>query len=242
MAQSLRMASTTITLNDFGEFTKRQSTRKDGTPGAVRYTSTIYASPVVTRFDAKMLGKGPAQAIAKHLRERVGGISSLASAGTQKIRAHDAKTLSGVRGNGQEGPVRQSEYLRKRYDKALPNQTQRMFSDSGRMAKGITVGAAKGNAWIVNVPANRLNPTLLSGGEQALRTIYAKLLQYVPEFGNGSKLRDILSVRRAIKDATPLIDPRLAKQVGKKIAGFFTQDVSLRQVVDGIRDVYGLAA
>lgn len=29
-----------------GEFTKRQSTKKDGTPGAVRYTSTIYASPV----------------------------------------------------------------------------------------------------------------------------------------------------------------------------------------------------
>ena len=242
MAQSLRMAATTITLNDFGEFTKRQSTKKDGTPGAVRYTSTIYASPVVTRFDAKMLGKGPAQAIAKHLRERVGGISSLASAGTQKIRAQEAKTISGVHGNGQEGPVRQSAYLRKRYDKALPNQTQRMFNDSGRLANGIAVNSAKGNAWIVNVPANRLNPDMLRGGEQALREIYARLVQFIPEFGNGSKLREVLDVRRAIKEATPLIDPRLAKQVGKKIAGFFTQDVSLRQVVDGIRDVYGLAA
>ena len=242
MAQSLDMATTTVILNDFGELTRRQSKRKDGTPGAVRYTSTIYASPVVTRFDAKMLGKGPAQAIAKHLRERVSGIVVPAKEVTQRIRSKDAARLTGNLGGGKEGPVKTSQYLRSRYDKKLPNQTTYKFNDSGRFAAGITVGAAKGNVWIVNVPANRLNPTLLHGGTIALDMVYKELMRLVPEFGNGSKLRDILSVRRAIKDATPLIDPRLAKQVGKKIAGFFTQDVSMRQVVDGIKDVYGLAA
>ncbi len=237
---------TTIVLNDFGELTKRQSKKKDGSLGAVRYSATIDASPVVTRFDAKMLGKGPAQAIAKHLRERVSGISAEASPATLKIRANDAKRLTGSLGGERSGPVKQSEWLRQRYapvkkSAAPPNQSTKLFNDSGRLAKGISVGAVKGNAWIINVPATRFNPTTLNGGEAALVKIYARLLELVPEFGDARKLRDVLSVRRAIKEATPLIDPRLVKDLKKAAGKFFGQEISLKQVVDGISDLAALA-
>jgi hypothetical protein len=239
------MPSTSIVLNDFGELTKRQSKKKDGSLGAVRYSATIDASPVVTRFDAKLLGKGPADAIAKHLRERVSGISAEASPATLKIRANDAKRLTGSLGGERSGPVKQSEWLRQRYapvkkSASPPNQSTKMFNDSGRLAKGIAVGAAKGNAWIINVPATRFNPTTLNGGEAALAKVYARLLELVPEFGDARKLRDVLSVRRAIKQATPLIDPRLAGDLKKAAGKFLNQDISLRQIVDGIETAISL--
>lgn len=242
-----------IVINEFGELTKRQSKKKDGTLGAVRYTASINATPITARFDAKMLGKGPADAIAKHLRERVSSITALAAPATLRIRAANAQKLSGSLGGGRSGPVQQSSMLRQQYGvgkkgAAMPNQSSRLFNDSGRLAKGIAVRAASGNRWIINVPANRFNPDLLPGGEKTLNKIYAKLLELVPEFGDARKLRDVLSVRRAIKAATPLIDPRLGKEVGKAaraigkdIAGFLNQDVNLRQIVDGITDVAALA-
>ncbi len=229
------MASTTLVLNDFGELTKRQSKKKDGSLGAVRYSATISAAPIVTRFDAKMLGKGPADAIAKHLRERVSGIRTEASAATLKMRELAAKHLAG----GGEAWAR--NYAPTKKSKTPPNQTRYLFNDSGRLANGITVGASKGNNWIINVPANRFNAELL-GGEDVLKRIYGQLLELVPEFGDARKLRDVLSVRRAIKEATPLIDPRLVKDLKKAAGKFFGQEISLKQVVDGITDLAALAA
>lgn len=229
-----------FTINNFAEFNKRQAKKKDGTIGATRYTSTIRADAITTRFDAKALGRAPAQAIAKHLRDRVANISTQASPATVKIRERDAKQLAGARGSDQYGPVKQSEYLRRRYAKGSPSDSRKLFNDSGRFAKGITVGAAIGNRWIVNVPANRWNPDLLRGGAEALQKMLSRLVELIPEFGSAAAMRDVLSVRRAIKEATGLIDPRLIKGAKKTISKFLNQKVDLGNIVDGFNDVIGL--
>ncbi len=235
MAQSLAMASTTLVLNDFGELTKRQKQLKSGKLGAARYSATISATPMKLKYDAKELGKKPADAIAKHLRERVSGIHTEASAATLRLRATAAKSLASG------GNAWRKNYAPTKQSSAPPNQTPYLFNDSGRLAKGIVVGAAKGDAWIINVPAIRFNAALL-GGEDNLRRVYNQLVALVPEFGDARKLRDVLSVRKAIKDATKLIDARLGGGVGSRIASFLNQDISLKQVVDGISDLAALAA
>lgn len=223
-----------MVINEFGALNARQRVKKDGSKGAIRHTVTIDATPTVLAFEAKTLGRGPALAIAAHLRSRVENIQVRASGATIALRAQAAQ--------------KKTTYTAGRYPKSAPNQSDRLFSDSGTLARGIVVGAIRGNAWIVNVPAARFNPNFLRGGEAALASIFARLVELVPEFGDGRKLREILSVRRAIKDATPLIDPRLARFVGralekrgralkKSVANFLNQEIDVKYFVDGFTKI-----
>ena len=48
------------------------------------------------------------------------------------------------------------------------------------MVAGI-IASARGKDWVVNMPANRLSPDTLNGGDGALVKVYRRLVELVPE-------------------------------------------------------------
>lgn len=179
-----------LVIGDYGAL-QRRTTKT----GKSRYTVEMSSTPLVINTDAKTLGRPVAMAIANHLRMRIETISAAASPATVRARKNASKALS-------DG----TEWARQRYSGGRigmlpPNQSDRLFNDSGRFARGIAVGA-NGDGWIINAAANRLKAAFLDGKnpEAALVTIFQKLRQLVPEFGNAGLMRDALLVRKAIRD------------------------------------------
>lgn len=164
--------------------------------GKMRCSVKVTAEPLIVNFDAKRLGRGPALAIAEHFRQRISDIAAIAAPATIKARKVAAKALE----LGKSWAVKR--YAGGRTGAMTPNASDRLFNDSGRMAKTITATASE-DAWRVNVAANRLSPdTADHGGIAAVEAIFAKLVDLVPEIGDASLLLDVLSVRRAIKAST----------------------------------------
>lgn len=189
------MKQTTVTLNDFGSGTLERRTRTSASgKSSDRWSVTLDAKPLSFTFDTKALGRGVADTIAAHLRKRVSEIGAVASPSTQLKRKYAENALA----RGESWAVRR--YSGGRTGTTPPNQSPRLFNDSGRFARGIAVGPTRDNNWVINVPANRLNATQL-GGENALRDIVNKLRQYVPEFGSAIDLVQVPEVRRAIHGA-----------------------------------------
>lgn len=196
-----------VAINDFG---LQERTRVNAATGkeSVRFAVSIVGTPVIHNIDTKALGKGPADAIAEHLRARVKTIQARASDATIKRRETAAAVLAGTQDVQFADALKraQARYSGGRIGPMAPNQSDRLFNDSGRFVKGIAVGRGKGNEWVVNVPANRLDPRTLDGppgrrGDAALQMVYAKLIEHVPEFGDPEALLRMPSVAAAIVDA-----------------------------------------
>ncbi len=112
---------------------------------------------------------------------------------------------SGPRAPGKYGPRKQSahgdrNWVERRYaggkmGPMAPDQSDRLFNDSGRMAASIA-STAKDGGFTVNVAANRL-----SADTGAMTKIIARLVELVPEFGNAALLMDDLTVRRAVQQS-----------------------------------------
>lgn len=201
------MSSTrTITLNEFG-LARRERTSNAGTT-SIKYTVSIDAAPMVHTFDSKSLGRGPADAIADHLRGRVAGIGERAAPATIRRRELAAKAFA----SGDLATMKR--YGGGRIGAMPPNQSDRMFNDSGRMARGIAAGPTKDNQWVVNFPANRFDPSTLKGGEAGVIKMFERLRQLIPEFGDVSILADVAAVRQAIDESTELIISRNTFSVG----------------------------
>lgn len=185
------MADDVMVINDYG-LTRRTSTLKSGATKQ-RYYTVIKSEPVLISTDPKALTRATASAAADHLRQRVQDISAQASPATIKRRQVAAKALA-------EGkPWAVQRYSGGRTGTMAPNQSDKMFNDSGRFARSIAVGGTK-DGWVINVAANRLDPRTLDGGEAGLVKMVERLRQYVPEWGDANRLMEVLSVRRAMKD------------------------------------------
>lgn len=200
----------TVILNSFGDGSLERRTRTSASgKSSDRWTVTIDANPLVLDFDTKTLGKGVAETITEHLRKRVSDIGAVASAATQLQRKYAANALS----NGKRWATKR--YAGGRIGAMSPNQTPRLFNDSGRFVRGIVASPTRDNNWVVNLPANRLNATQL-GSETALKNIVNLLRRYVPEFGSATALVDVPEIQRAIGNAIKTVrvkhvDPRLQK-------------------------------
>ncbi len=160
--------------------------------GKTRATIRVIAEPLVHVWDKEAMSKGPAQAIAHHFRERIKGLSETAAPATIRARAVAAKAFAAGKpwamkryGGGRMGPM-------------APNQSDRLFNDSGRMAASITANASSDGAWRVNVAANRL------AGEEAQK-IWARLVALIPEFGDSSLLLESDIVKASIAKASKMI-------------------------------------
>ncbi len=186
------MKQTTVVINDFGSGSLERRTRMSASGKSKdRWSVTLDANPLSFDFDTKTIGRGVADTIAAHLRKRVSEIGAVASPSTQLKRKYAASALA----RGESWAVRR--YSGGRTGATPPNQSPRLFNDSGRFARGITVGPTRDNNWVINVPANRLNATQL-GSENALSEIVNKLRQYVPEFGSAVDLVQVPVVKHAI--------------------------------------------
>jgi len=191
-----------------------------------RYTVSVKADPIVHTFDAYELGRKPAEAIAKVITAAIKSIGQFAAPATQLFRQRAANEMAGIRGPRSQpigptvkgGRVRSggiSSWVQDRYSGGRtgtkqPNQTKRLFNDSGRLAEGIYVqGTGRvenpgphggtGNEWTINVPANRLDPsTFRSMG--LFQAMTDKLLTLVPELRSIDALGKHPEVVQAISD------------------------------------------
>lgn len=205
----------TIVLNDFG-LAERQRTHSTGKVSA-RWTVTIKADKLPLLFDAKKLGQGPAHVMAEVIRQKLRDLSAPVSIGTQDYRKRAGKAFrAGVpwakkRYGGLYIPPSASIAMlpnaRGKRSNRLPpmapgENSPDFWRDSGRFAAGLIVRPTRDNEWVVNVPANRLDPVTFNGGREALLVQVARLQKLVPELGDAAALEQNLDVRQAIGDAT----------------------------------------
>jgi hypothetical protein len=190
------MTTQTVTiLNDFGSGSLERRTRTSSSgKTSDRWSVTLDAKPIALDFDTKTLGRGLADTIADHLRRRGANIGAAPSTSTQLSPKYAANAFA----RGEPSAIRR--YSGGKTGATPPNQSPRLFNDSGRFARGIAVGPTRDNNWVINVPANRLNATYL-GSENALRDIVNRLRQHVPEFGSAADLVKVPEVRHAIDTA-----------------------------------------
>lgn len=154
----------------------------------MRYSVKIQRDEVVCNLDPMLLAQGPAIAIAQLLRTKIEAISAVASPAT--IRARVAAARAGRRDA--------------RYNSA-PNQSNRLFNDSGRLASNITA-SPRGTGYSVTIAGNRLDgATLDNGGDAAVTRIWALLQQHIPELAHPATLLLAPAVEAGIRRATAAI-------------------------------------
>lgn len=223
----------TVVLNEFGGASLQRRERTTSTGTSVRYTVSIEAQPFVHVFDAKTLGAGPAHAIVDHLRRRVEDIGMPAAPATILRRKYAKSALErGARwateryGGGKMGTM-------------APTESDRLFNDSGRLAKGLVASPTRDNNWVINVPANRFDPSTFRDGEAGLVRMYTRLRELVPEFGDANQLGTVPAVRQAIGES---IDFILMRGLGRTYgdAAGLRERVRAAQL-DAIREALALA-
>jgi hypothetical protein len=180
--------------------------------GRTTYSVVIKAEPIVVNTGPAALMAPIATAIAHHLKERMRGISQVASDATLRARKTAAKALS----DGQDWAIQR--YGGGRIGTKPPNRSNRMFNDSGRFADGLVAGyAGKDGTFRINVPANRLDERTTSGGAAGVQRIWERLVQLVPEFGDPSLLLQNDVIRATVKrSANDMI--KKARETNGKLA------------------------
>jgi hypothetical protein len=179
--------------------------------GRRRSVIRIDAEPMLVNMDPKSLGKPIAEAIANHLRERIRGITAQAAPATIAYRKRAAKALA----DGKAWAVKR--YGGGRIGSLPPNQSDRLFNDSERMANSIVANASNDNSWRVNVAGNRLDES--TAGASGVERIWTRLVQLVPEFGNIALLFEGNAIARRTLER--VAQERI--QVGKKAASGLSQ-------------------
>lgn len=171
------MAVDSILLNDFSGVKLEQRTRSSGR-SVVQLV--IKAEPIATLLNPVALGAGPAAALAKVIGQQIGGVMD-ATAPSTKLKRNYAEAAF-ARGAG---------WARRRYaggrTGATPPNTdvgQRLFNDSGRLAKGIVAIPDKASgSWVIRGPANRLDPATF-GSMADFERMLQRLVERVPALRN----------------------------------------------------------
>lgn len=157
-------------------------------------------------LDDTLLGATLADAYASRIQQQLLGISQRAKDSTLAFRAKAAALFAG--GGTEEGRKATSttkigswtmdmsgagvmkRYAGGRTGAKAPNQSDKLFNDSGRLRESVVVMQNRtDNTFTVNVAANRLNPAQFGNGFDAM---VSKLIELVP----------ILDPKRAREDVT----------------------------------------
>jgi hypothetical protein len=214
------ITQTTVVLNDFG-LAERQRTGVRGKTSA-RWTVQIKADKLPILLDPKAMGKIPAEAIARVIQDKIRGLNETVTLATQLYRKRAADSFRrGVpfakrRYGGLHIPpaasivqihgTRAVGKASNRLAPMMPGENSPSFwRDSGRFIAGLIVRPTRDNEWVVNVPANRLDPVTFHGGREALLVQVRRLQELVPEFGDARALEKHPEVRLAIGESTDAI-------------------------------------
>ena len=114
-------------------FTRRTGTTSAGNARKPRYTVEVRSQPLLIDLDEYMLGAKPAEAIRGIVADQIRHISEVASAATLAQRAKAATQFSAGL------PSALKRYSGGRIGPMAPNQSDKLFNDSGRMAEGVFV-------------------------------------------------------------------------------------------------------
>lgn len=182
--------------------------------GKTRCTIHVTSEELIHNFSPKQLAAGPAAAIANFYRQALRNIQEVASPATLRNRKVAAKAFA----LGKAWAVQR--YSGGKMGPMAPNQTDREFNDSGRMAASIAVNASSDGSYRVNVAANRLN-----GATGNFERIWAKLVSLIPEFEDFEKLLNNSFVNAAVQKAVGGTITKTAKRAN---------DAGLEAVIKGI--------
>lgn len=196
-----------VVLNDFGGGVFERRSRTTGAGTKDRYTCTIKAEPILHDFNTLRLGRLPAEAIRDLVRRQIKAIGDFAALATREKRERAVGALErGAR-------WAQRRYSGGRTGTTAPNTSGRKFNDSGRLADGLELREvrtgegedSKADHWVMNVPANRLNPA--PGGvreftDAAFDAMIQEIYRLVPALRGGEEVLNDEGVRRAIATAT----------------------------------------
>lgn len=164
------MSDAVIVINDYRGVKTLQRTRKSGSKAT---SVSISAEPIAVVLDAKTISRPAVDAYVKVLREQIGRITFNASPATLEKRKAQAKAFAA----GETQAVR--EFGGGRMGAMAPNQTSKLFHNSGRLAAGITANwSPEESAWIVRFPANRFNPEFMQ--RPGAQGVLNRLVDLVP--------------------------------------------------------------
>lgn len=200
-------------MNDRGiKIINRGLEERRSSTGRVRRTIRIDAEPLIIDTDPKRLGKPVADGIANHLREAIRNIAAAASPATIKARKVAARAYA----NGRAWAVKR--YGGGRLGQLPPDQSTRLFNDSGRFADSIVANASSDGAWRVNVAGNRLDAQ--TAGEAGVERIWNRLVQLVPEFANVSLLFETNSILRKTVERVSQERMKVGRMTDRALAHF----------------------
>lgn len=187
------LSSETIVLNDYSSFQKRTKESASGATKA-KVTVEIKSEPILVEFDEMKLGKGPAEAIAALLKRQVMAIGEFAAPSTRLFRQRAGEAFAA----GKRWATKR--YSGGRIGAMPPNQTPRLFNDSGRLAQSIFATENKTDkSWTVNVAANRFDASAFRGG--TFEAMLRRLQELAPAFKGGAEVAGDESVRAAIRES-----------------------------------------
>jgi hypothetical protein len=177
------MADPNVTvLNDFSGTTVEERTRKSGKKVV---TISMESTPILIHHNPLELGRPVAEAIASLAREQMAGIQERVSEATVEYREKVARAYD--RG----APWAVKRYSGGRTGATPPQGSDRMFNDSGRMAKSVTANANKAEGgWTVNVAANRLDRSSFPG--DSFNRMVTRLVELVPVLRNPLAQRPVV--------------------------------------------------
>lgn len=188
----------TIILNDYNGSTisQRKRTNLKGKTTS-RVSFEIKSQPMVHTFDDEALGRGPAEALREIIGDQIRDIREVALKSTRDRRKSAQKAFKA----NAMGDADQKRYAGGRIGELEPNQTVRLFNDSGRLGGNLAVGknrqAAGERDWVVNVPVNRF----ADGTEHLAKRLFA----LVPALGDPATLRGNPKLEAAVAESIGLV-------------------------------------
>lgn len=181
----------------FGAATMRERVRtlKSGATRS-RVTLEIEGDSIGIGLDPRAYGKPVAEAMAELVRERIKTIAARAAPATIAARKRAKKALA----EGAAWATRR--YAGGRLGTRQPDESDRLFNDSGRLAESVAVGARPDEeGFTINVAANRFDPKTFTGGFAKLQAMYQRLLDFVPELREPRLFFDNIGVAKAVREA-----------------------------------------
>ncbi len=170
----------------------RRGTLASGAQRKARYSIEIKSEPLLFELNELNLGGELAAAWAQRIRDNIQGIAVPASKATQAMRTKAVDALAA----GASWATRR--YSGGRIGSMPPNQTDKLFNDSGRLAKGVHLRQnLTDSSYTLNVPANRLNREQFGRGYDEM---VGKLVSLVPMLDPSKALGDP-AIEKAIKES-----------------------------------------
>ncbi len=211
-------------LHDFSDVRVESRQR---TSGKRVVTLQIESTPIICHHNPLELGKPVAEAIAATIQKQIRAINERASEATIRARKVAAKAFAA----GERWAVKR--YSGGRMGAMPPNQSDRAFNDSGRLASSVTARAnEKEGGWTINVAANRLLPSDFKG--DGFARMIVRLRELVPALVNPLAQREIVEAMQDTWKAMHEVRAMAAAEKQRALKG--------QWVREGLKVLRGLVA